>query len=114
MARKRTNLSVAADVDTADEMLRIADACGPHICVLKTHVDVLSTWSDDVASKLSELAAQHDFVIFEDRKFADIGNTVAMQYEGGVYKIASWAHLVNAHVVPGPGIIEGLKKVGMP
>ncbi len=59
MARKRTNLSVAADVESADAMLALADAVGPHICVLKTHVDVFDTWTPDHAAKLQALAAKH-------------------------------------------------------
>lgn len=33
---------------------------------------------------------------------------------GGVFKIASWADLVNAHVVPGSGVVKGLGEVGLP
>lgn len=110
MDRKSTNLAVAADVTTADELLTLANAVGPHICILKTHADILSDWNDDVATRLRALADTHDFMLFEDRKFADIGNTVLHQCAGGVHKIASWADVINAHAVPGPGIIAGLRK----
>ncbi|GAX83760.1 hypothetical protein CEUSTIGMA_g11185.t1 [Chlamydomonas eustigma] len=114
MEKKKTNLSVAADVDTAEEMLELAEKVGPHICVFKTHVDIFDKWDEAIVTRLQTIASKHDFLIFEDRKFADIGNTVVSQYSGGIYKIAEWSHITNAHLVPGPGIIEGLKTVGLP
>lgn len=39
---------------------------------------------------------------------------MALQYSSGVHKISSWAHLTNAHPIPGPSIIAGLGSVGRP
>lgn len=42
------------------------------------------------------------------------GNTVGLQYSSGIYKIASWSHITNAHTVPGPSVVAGLASVGLP
>ena len=106
--RKQTNLAVAADATTKAELLALAQAVGPHICVLKIHCDIIADFDADLVEQLQALARQHDFLICEDRKFADIGNTAQMQYHGGVYHIGQWADIIIAHAISGPGIIKAL------
>lgn len=110
MEKKRSNLSVAVDVTSQSELLQLVEQIGSEIVVLKTHIDILEDFDDSFVEKLQALAKKFEFVIFEDRKFADIGNTVFHQYTSGIYRIADWADIVNAHLLPGPGIIEGLQQ----
>jgi orotidine 5'-phosphate decarboxylase subfamily 1 len=114
MQDKQSNLSLAADFTTSRELLYWAELLGDAICLLKLHIDILEDFTPEVIEKLVALSKKKRFLLFEDRKFADIGNTVLHQYGKGLYKIASWADIVNAHIIPGPGIIEGLKHVGGP
>lgn len=108
MARKKTNLAVAADLTIGDNVLALANLLGPKIAVFKTHVDIISDFTPRIAEALLKLSEKHNFLIFEDRKFADIGNTVRLQYGKGIYRIAEWAHLVTVHIVPGPGVLSGI------
>lgn len=114
MESKQTNLCCNPDLTSAEEILRMVDLIGPEICLLKTHVDIIEDFSPTFIEKLVALSEKHRFLIFEDRKFADIGSIAAAQYSKGMYHIADWAHITNAHIVPGPGIVEGLAQIGVP
>ena len=81
---------------------------GPHIAVLKTHIDMISDFGPSTIEGLTTLAQKHDFLLFEDRKFVDIGDTVQKQYKGGALRIHEWADIVNASILPGEGIIQAL------
>jgi len=113
MAEKQTNLCIAADVTDASSLIKLIEKVGEQICLLKTHIDIITDFTPGLIDTLNDLKQEYNFLIFEDRKFADIGNTVKLQYSQGVYRINDWADMINAHIVPGPGIIEGLREVGL-
>lgn len=112
--KKKSNLCLALDVTSQETFFSLLEPLADQICLVKTHVDLLEDFSLSFIHRLTKLAEENSFLIFEDRKFADIGNTVRLQYGKGIYQIAEWAHFTNAHILPGPGIIEGLQEVGLP
>lgn len=77
---KKTNLCVSADVRTTTELLQLAEEVGEHICILKTHSDIIKDFGDKTIRGLNEVARRKGFLIFEDRKFMDIGSTCRISF----------------------------------
>ena len=96
MERKKTNLGVSVDVTKTHDLLAIIDVVSPYVCLIKvkvtpyiqnlldilifslsfeTHIDILDDFDLSLIEKLQSLSQERDFVIFEDRKFADIGQS---------------------------------------
>ncbi|KAI1274451.1 Orotidine 5'-phosphate decarboxylase domain-containing protein [Xylaria sp. FL0933] len=112
MELKQSNLCLSADVTNARELLSLADAIGPSIVLFKTHYDLVAGWDyhpkTGTGAKLGALARKHGFLIFEDRKFGDIGHTVQLQYTAGTARIIDWAHIVNVNMIPGKPAVKAL------
>jgi uridine monophosphate synthetase len=82
IAIKKSNLCLSADVSTTAELLKLAEETGDSICLLKTHADIVNDWSDRTVRKLREIAKKKRFLVFEDRKFGDIGSTLPRDLGG--------------------------------
>lgn len=109
---KQTNLIFSADVTSKNELLKLAEETGPHICALKTHIDIVNDFDQDLAIRLKSLANEHNFLLFEDRKFSDIGNTVKYQFISKHYNIPAWADMVTVHLTAGASLVEALADSG--
>ena len=105
--RKQSLVVLAADLNTMSGLNALIDQVGSHIAALKTHVDLVDDWTADGWAAFCEKADGHNLLIFEDRKFADIG-PISRGQMAGVYDIRSWANLVTAHGISGPDIVDGL------
>ena len=106
--RKKSLVCLAADRNTMSGLFELIDQVGPYIAALKTHVDLIDDWGRDAWSEFCMKAKEADLLIFEDRKFADIGK-ISQHQMGGIYDIRTWADLITAHLISGPDIVDGLQ-----
>jgi len=107
--QKKSNLIASIDVTQASEILNLAEKVGDSVVAVKLHSDIISDFSDMFISELKKIAKNKNFLLFEDRKFADIGNTQQLQFEKGIYHISEWADMITSHVIAGA---ESLKIFG--
>ena len=103
---KKSNVCVAVDSVDSQELLEIVGKVGPHVAVVKLHQDIVKNWTDETEKRLRRLADDNNFLLFEDRKYADIGNTVGLQ----AARTVTWADLVTVHGVAGPGVLEAVSR----
>lgn len=106
-ARKRSLVCLAADRNTMSGLFELIEVVGPYVAALKTHVDLVDDWTSESWAEFCVAASDADLLIFEDRKFADIGK-ISRSQMAGIYDTRMWADLVTAHLISGPDIIDGL------
>lgn len=106
---KKTNICLSLDLEDSDEILKVAEELGDKICMLKLHCDIITNKSHDFFGRLNLLAETKKFVLCEDRKFSDIGNTMLKQFTGGEYSIDKYFDFVTIHAISGYKSLEVMK-----
>ncbi|EFO27244.1 orotate phosphoribosyltransferase [Loa loa] len=111
MNKKKTCLCIAIDITKCEDIIQIVEKTAGYICAVKLHADVIEDFSDAFVRKLTSLANNLDFIIFEDRKLADTGYTTNLQLTKGPFKIASWAQIVSVHALSGQPVLNVIRKI---
>ena len=94
--QKKGRLCFSADIENPKKLIEVVDRIGMCISICKIHIDLVD-FSELPSAHFIELllglAIKHNFMIMEDRKFADISSIVKKQYKN----IKGWADLVTVH-----------------
>ena len=105
---KKSNICLAADVETVQELFNVIEDLGDYICILKVHYDIISDFHvnlEETIKKLNEYKEKYNFLIWEDRKFADIGMVMVRQVKN---HISRWADIISVHSISG---LESVKSI---
>ena len=110
---KETNICLAADVNTKDELFNLIELLGDKICILKVHYDIIVDFHvnlEETIYKLNSLKEKYNFLIWEDRKFADIGMIMLRQVKNN---ISRWADIISVHSMMGEESIKQLNFISI-
>ena len=113
LIEKDSRICVAADLSTIEDVFALIHMIGEHICMLKIHSDMITNFHSNYAfsrDTLNKLKRHYNFLVWEDRKFADIGHVMKRQYDN---RISEWADVISVHPIVGKKSIEQLGNVGI-
>lgn len=114
IVQKNSNLIVSIDETNIEKIIYLIEQVKSYVCAIKFHSDIweLTERSDkyisDFKNTISDLAKKYNFLIFEDRKFADIGAIVEKQ----IYSISrnyNELDIVTTLPIAGQGVLDAIK-----
>ena len=91
----------AADVNTMKDLFEGLDKYGTKIGILKLHIDTFKDFSIENLVKLQQYKEKYNLLIWEDRKFADIGHIMIKQVKNSVYCYQDWVDIFSIHGITG-------------
>jgi uridine monophosphate synthetase len=110
---KQTNLIASLDLTNPDYMLSVLAQIADQVCAVKVHYDILSMPSSfdkkRVGMELSDMAKRYNFLVIEDRKYADIPSISLKQYAN----IPLQSDVVTVHGICGEEVIKEFAKNGI-
>ena len=110
MHRKETNLILAADVQTKAELLSLVESVGPHLCVVKTHIDIIHDFDQNLIFELKKRAEKILIFALGRPQVCRYRRRCNQQYLGGIYRIADWADIITVHTIAGQGTLAALQQ----
>lgn len=107
---KNTRICLAADVTTMNQLVTLIEQVAHHFCILKIHSDIIEDFYQDFENnchKLRKLSKHYQFLIWEDRKLADIGSIMEKQ----ILHIKNWADIISVHPISGYMSIQRISDI---
>lgn len=94
---KQTSVCLSLDIPLWREAKLVLDKCGPYICMVKLHCDLIADWNSDTVKELKSLAEKHNFLIMEDAKLIDVPHINRLKMTTTKYVIKGWANAITVH-----------------
>ena len=95
------NIIWAADVPSMKQLFEQLDVYGSKISILKLHIDTFHDFSQENLLKLVDYKKRYNIILWEDRKFADIGNIMIKQIKNSIYYYLDWVDMFSIHCISG-------------